>query len=338
MDENDIASEVLSQNEVEDILASITDDSDSEIRVISKKGTSTRKSQVEDYDYRGPVFLGAGEMRRLRIKNEEFIRSLASTLSVYLRSDFGLQMSRLETVTYQTMLDNLPMPSHLTLFKLLPLNGICLMDVSPRLGLTVLDRMMGGPGHSIKNERDFTDIEVHVLQDFISLILKEFADSWHKYITLKHEIVDHENTARFLNIVQPDEVMLYLEMEARIGDCLAGIRFMIPYHMLEGAIAQLMKEISNEEEEKSAAQDSMRLNLPYKNIPIQLKTFWRGHSMTLQELQNLQKGDVLLLDNKTNYEVDVQLGKKSKFKGEVDLMQEPLAVTLISKLDNNDER
>ena len=335
-DEEDISStDVLSQSEVEDILASIGTEAETQIRVISSRVRQPEKHQLEEFDFRSPVFLSAAEMRRLRIKNEEFIRTLGATLSVYLQMEFGLQMSRLETVTYQMMLENLPMPSHLTLFRLNPLNGICLMDISPRLGLTILDRMMGGPGHSIKNERDFTDIEVTVLQDFINLILKEYADSWHRYQGLEHEIIEHENTARFLNIVEPDEVILYLEMEARLGDCLAGIRFMIPYRMLEDLIAQLMAEISNEEEGKAEKKAPVVMNDNYKNIPIMLKTYMRGLSMTLGEIKNLSKGDLILLDDKICKDLVVELGKIPKFKGEMNMMQEPVSVMLTEKMDVN---
>ncbi|MEM9444120.1 MAG: flagellar motor switch protein FliM [Verrucomicrobiota bacterium] len=337
-DEEEIpGADVLSQSEVEDILASIGAETEDQVKVISRRLKQPEKHQLEEFDFRSPVFLSAAEMRRLRIKNEEFIRSLSAALSVYLQMEFGLQMSRLETLTYQMMLESLPMPSHLTLFRMNPLNGICLMDISPRLGLTILDRMMGGPGHSIKNERDFTDIEVTVLQDFIHLILKEFANSWQRYQNLEHEIIEHENTARFLNIVEPDEVILYLEMEARLGDCLAGIRFMIPYRMMEGIIDQLMAEISNQEgriEEKKAPTVMVE---NYKNIPIILKTFLKGLSMTLGEIKDLDRGDLILLDEKLCNQVIVELGKIPKFKGQVDILKEPVSVTLTEKMDTNYE-
>ena len=168
------SAEVLSQNEVEALLAGLSGDMGSSDTPVlsSRKRRPGENNVVQGYDFRSPVFLTPERLRRLRIKHEEMIRSLSARLSTYLRLEFAIQMSRLETVAYKSILENIPVPSHLTLFKLNPLEGMCLLDVSPRLGLTVLDRMMGGPGHGIKNEREFTDIEVEVLQNFIKMVIK----------------------------------------------------------------------------------------------------------------------------------------------------------------------
>lgn len=326
-------SEVLSQGDVEDILASIGEEGFSDVRVLSRKGTQTGGRRVEEFDLRSPVFLTPSEMRRLRIKSEEFCRELGAAVSVYLRMEFMMQMSRLETLPYHNLIENLPMPSHITLFKMHPLQGICLLEMSPRLGLTVLDRMMGGPGHSVKNERDFTDIELTVLEDFIKLILKGYADSWHEYQRLDAEVIGHENTARFLSVAEESEIMLFLETEARIGDCMAGLRFIVPYRMLEGLIIKMMSEISNENDEAAQTPQNAQIASSYSNIPVPVTAFWKGFTMTLGEVDGMREGDVLVLNNRMCEEVVVELGHIPKFKGILDRSQGGVKVTLTSKME-----
>lgn len=330
------SSDVLSQSEVESILAEIQATDEQPIKVLGGGGgeRTAVPTNVQAYDFRTPVYLSPSQMRRLRIKHEDFIRSLGASISLFLRAEFSLQMSRLETMTYKSMLEVLPMPSHLTLFRMTPLNGICLFDIAPRLGLTVLDRMMGGPGHSVKVEREFTDIEVAVLRNFIKIVLKEYTDSWLKYQALGYEILEHESTARFLNIVKPDEIMLYLEVEARFGDCVAGMRFMIPYIMMEHLVEALMKEISSEDESgKKVFKLPDDPQSPTYSIPVPVSAHWRGLSMTLRDLNQISEGDVLLLDEKAVQYAVIDLANMPKFKAIMDRSQKNLSFKIVSRTE-----
>ncbi len=327
------ASNVLSQSEVEAILASVTTQPEANAPILGAKKKGDGNHSVQAYDFRSPVFLTPGELRRLRIRHEEFVRGLSSSISLYLRMEFLLQMSKLETISYRNMLESLPVPSHLTLFRLPPLNGICLFDLSPRLGLTMIDRMLGGPGHSVKNEREFTDIEKEILQNIIGLILKEYAGSWLRYQKLDFEIIEHENTARFLKIVEPDEVMLFLEMEARFGDCVSSMRLIIPYITIEHMVEKLMSEISADHP-KSALKTSGPSDhaAPFYNIPVPLSAHWKGFTISLRDLRHLGVGDTLWMESDKVENAIVQLGAIPKFNATVKRDQRRISLVLNSKL------
>jgi flagellar motor switch protein FliM len=211
------------------------------------------------------------------------------------------------------------MPSHLTIFRLKPLPGLCLFDISPRLGLTVVDRMMGGPGHGVKVEREFTDIEKTVLSSFLDMVVRDYASGWHKYQHLEYEPVESENSARFLNIVPADEIMLYLEMEARFGDCVAGLRFMLPFRSLEALLGKMMAEITPPE---SVLRRSTKLpddpESALHAVPVPVSVHWRGFRTSLAEVNSLEVGDVLLLDPRRCESAQVDLGSIPTFTARVD--------------------
>src|SRR5206468_11899724 len=104
------------------------------------------------------------------------IRALAARLSIYLRLEFSLQMSKLQTITYRKFAEALPNPTHLSLFKVEPLRGIGVLDIHPRLGLTIVDRLLGGPAHSITSDHDLSEIELALLDQAVHLILAEWCN------------------------------------------------------------------------------------------------------------------------------------------------------------------
>ena len=88
--------ELLDQTDIDALIAEALDEPDQIVYdpdgnlLISNKG-----ARVEPYDFRNPVFLTEVELRRVRIRHEEFIRYLAARLSIFLRLEYSLKMSRL---------------------------------------------------------------------------------------------------------------------------------------------------------------------------------------------------------------------------------------------------
>ncbi|MEQ1843626.1 MAG: flagellar motor switch protein FliM, partial [Verrucomicrobiales bacterium] len=184
-------------------------------------GAAAGKPQpkVEACDFRNPAFLSEAELRRLRLLHEDFIRYLSARLSLYLRMEFGLKMARLTTIPYSKFTDALPNPTHISLFKVEPLVGVGILDVNPRLALTIADRLLGGRGHSVKAERYLTEIEIAMIEDVIVIFLEEWCAQWKSEQELRPLIIGHENNGRFLQTSPRDSVVLAMALECNFGDC-----------------------------------------------------------------------------------------------------------------------
>ncbi len=60
--------------------------------------------------------------------------------------NFPLQLAKVHIESYQKFIDSLANPTYITLFKTEPLKGAGLLVIPPRLALTLVDRLLGGPG------------------------------------------------------------------------------------------------------------------------------------------------------------------------------------------------
>ncbi len=137
-----------------------------------------KNEDVQPCDFRQPAFLTSSELRKLRLRHEEFIRSLAAHFSIYLRLEVTMQMLKLQTLSFGKFTEGLASPTHLTLFKVEPLKGVCLLDMSPRLGLTIVDRLLGGPAHGVNASSDLSEIEMALLDQVVLIILSEWCQLW----------------------------------------------------------------------------------------------------------------------------------------------------------------
>jgi flagellar motor switch protein FliM len=223
--------------------------SGNEIVVLTARGVRERRpaSDVRAHNFRQSGFLAASELRRIRQRHEQFIRSLAARLAIFLRLEFSLSLAKVHIETYQKFIEALSNPSYITLFKTEPLKGAGLLVVPPRLALTLVDRLLGGPGQMPPDNRDLTDIEVALSDQSAMLILSEWCNHWPEMRDLHATVLGHENNSKFLQTSPPETSMLILTVSASIAEQNETFQIVFPYATLEPLMRLLNPELSGTE-------------------------------------------------------------------------------------------
>jgi flagellar motor switch protein FliM len=308
--------EVLSQSEVDSLLAQVAGPEGS-VPVVKTTGVPETKDKdnCQPYDFRHPGFLSPGELRRLRLRHEEFIRALSARLSIYMRMEFSLQMSKLHTVPYKKFAEALPNPAHLSLFKVDPLRGIGILDIHPRLGLTIVDRLLGGPAQSAVATHEFSEIEMALLDQAVQLILGEWCSHWASVEELLPTLLGHENNGQFLQTALHDTVMLALVMDAKLGDCSEKIQLVLPCSTLEPLIRKLGQATEFVAEPARPLTPSLKWNRNFDEVPVSVTALWDDLVLSAREVANLKPGDILPLDPRSARRVKLRLADVPKFQG-----------------------
>lgn len=329
--------ELLDQTDIDALIAEALDEPEEIIfdpegnKVRTLKGT-----RIEPYDFRNPVFLTEVELRRVRIRHEEFIRYLAARLSIFLRLEFSLKMSRLSTLTYSNYTETIPNPAHVVLFKIEQLHGVGAIDINPRLALTMVDRMLGGKGHSVQGERYLTEIEMNLVDDVANIILDEWCRQWKSERELDASIIGHESNGRFLETAPADSIMLVLTMEAGVGDCSESIQIGIPYYTLEPIIKKMYENKEKEiNPELSSAKASWQESFDKVDIPVRAE--WDADSLSVKEVSHLRPGDVIRFPKTVLGNTRIRLSNTVKFRGEIGLDKNKVAVKINEKLEEKEE-
>ena len=322
--------QVLSQSEVERMLAEMAQGENS-TTVFKADRTREKKptDAIQAYDFRQPAFLAAAELRKLRLHHEGFIRSLAARLSIYLRLEVALQMAGLQTIRYRKFVESLPAPTHISLFKVQPLRGTCFINMPPRLALTLADRLLGGPAHSVDANRDLTDIEVALVDQVTQIVLAEWSGHWTHLKDLRPEIIGHESNARYLQTAPLEDVMLVLSVEMRIGDCVEQFHFAFPYYTIEPLVRQLSADIAaGAKEGQAASAATPHWNTDFDDVRISIKVLWGDVELKAGTIADLEPGKILPLERKATEQVQVQFAGIPKFRGQLGTREPKWAVTL----------
>jgi flagellar motor switch protein FliM len=298
---------------------------------IKAGGGRGMSSRIEAYDFRNPVFLSELDLRRLRAIHEEFVRYLSARFSLFLRMEFGLTMSQLATQAYVKLTESLPALTHICLFKAEPLVGVGVLDISPRLALAIVDRLLGGKGQAGKPDRPLTEIEVGLLDDLVNILLEEWCRQWKSDQDLRPNIIGHESNGQFLQTSPRDAIILVVTLDATFGDCADQIRIAMPYYTIEplikGMQAKRQKEVAVGIQDRKATWQKA-----YDRIQVPVRAQWDAFEVTLREVTSLRVGDVIEMPNEIFQRTEVLVNGSRKFVGAVGIDDDRVAVQITEKL------
>jgi flagellar motor switch protein FliM len=289
-----------------------------EAKEAAERAATMEKESIPAYDFRNPLLLSSRETRKLRQHQEGFLQSLASRLSLHLRMEFSLKLETVQTATQQKYAASWASPSHLSLFKLEPLRGIAVMEITPQLGFCMVDRLMGGSGRVPENAPpEMSEIERALLEQTGQLILEEWCDGWRKLKDLKPVILGYETNGRFVQTAPAETTLLLLTLEATMGECTGLIQIGVPFVGMEPLVRQLAKsaEVTAAPAPPPAAPAPTRWNKSFDDVKVNLTAEWHGLELTTREILALKLGDVLQLDPVLVQQMKVRVADQVKFNG-----------------------
>jgi flagellar motor switch protein FliM len=331
------ASDSLAPSEVDQLLAPAAEPAPRFVRADGRTADGSAPPRVEAYDFRNPTFLSEGELRRLHLLHEDFLRYLSARLSLFLRMEFGLKLAKLAPLAYAPFTESLPSPTHLCLFKAEPLAGVGLLALSPRLALTIADRLLGGRGHAVKADRPLTEIEVALLEDILLLVLEEWCAQWKTEQDLRPVILGHEHSGRFLQTSPKDATVLALTLEVGFGDCSEPMQLGVPYYMIEPLVRLRQARRQQEAAVARPPEKTGSWQVAYERIALPVRAEWEAFDLTLREVASLRVGDVIELPAELLQETRVLFNGAPKFVGTVGLDAGRIAVQLTRKLPPAEE-
>src|SRR5271155_3275386 len=141
---------LLSQEEIDDVFRNLRDtpaDEDPALR-------------AEPYDFRRPDRIAKDQLRAIHMLHENFARSLASSLSAYLRAYVAVNLVSVEQLSFMEFSQFLPSPTCLVSLGLHPFEGNAVLELNPSLVFPIIEMLLGGAARApLKVSREITEIE-----------------------------------------------------------------------------------------------------------------------------------------------------------------------------------
>jgi flagellar motor switch protein FliM len=327
-------SELLTQKEIDELLAAIQDGNASEI--IDKE---EKKEKIRIYDFKTAKRVPRDQIKTLHVVYESFTRLLATYLNGALGVLCDATVTSIEEQTYMEFTNAVSSTSVLAILKMPPLVGPLLLRLSPEISYSIIECLLGGMNSPSDKRRVFTEIDLVILEKIIRQILLLNNDAWQKVLKVNATLDGIETSIQFAQIVPPSDTILIITINVTVADSEALINLCIPYTAIEPISKSLNARLLNATSHEKIQYDEYT-ELILKNIettPVVMKASLSETTISMEDLMNLQINDVIQLDHRLDEPIKLDIGHIPRLKGVLGVKNKHYAIRL-TQINEEEDR
>jgi flagellar motor switch protein FliM len=332
--------DVLDQSEVDALLAAVgSGEVETSAAGESWAARPDADKPVVDYDFRRPERVSKDQLRALEAMHEGFARNMGAGLSGMLRHIIEIQVASIEQLTFNEFIRSLPNPTCFNLLEADGLTGQLCLEISPLIIYPIIDRLLGGTTNEMfVPQRPLTAIEQRIVGRLLDRALITLGESWSNVTPVTFDLSTTESNPALVQIVPPNEVVVIVVFEIKMGNRSGNMSLCIPFNVIEPLMGRLAAQswFSYRRHEVTAEQNE-RVKAGVTGAPVQLRTFLAQTSMTVAELLSLEPGDVIRTPKRSSQEVIVQVEGVTRFAGRMGKHRDHRAIKITRQADA-DER
>ncbi|MDR2694606.1 MAG: flagellar motor switch protein FliM [Chitinispirillales bacterium] len=328
-------SDILSQEEVDALLNAVQDGGLADQSFDDVKADVPEEDEIplSLYDFKRPDRVSKDQMRTLQNLHEGYARQFSTTLTNFLRTFIETQLVSVDQLTYSEFVMSISNPSCIYVFRMEPLEGLAIIEINPSLVFYIIDRLFGGQGRPFENQRELTMIEQNVINRIVQRGLSDLCTVWEHIGSFTSKIEAYETNPQFVQIAPPSETVILISLEVRMQNASGLMSLCFPYMVLESVINNLTVENWMSLQGQATPETRELMEQELSDVPLCLSTVIGKTTLTMRDLLQLQRGDVICLDKRHDSDLIVQIGGKTKLAGRAGLIGRKKAVKITSILE-----
>ena len=258
-------------------------------------------------------------MRALENLHESFSRNFGAALSGFLRTIMEVKVATIEQMTFSEFTHSLPNPTCFNLLSAEPLEGSMCLEISPLIIYPVIDRLLGGSNADLFiPQRPLTAIELRLVQKILDRALRALEEAWNNVLPLKFKAQESESNPQLVQIVPPNEVVVVVGFELKMGGRAGTMSLCIPYNVIEPVIEKLSNQ-SWAAYKKNRKDDLLRNRVAFHldAAKLTVTAILADTTIKVGDLMNLQVGDLIVTEKPATAPLTIMVEGKRKHIGHI---------------------
>lgn len=329
--------EVLSQSQIDALLNSMMSGEPEE----TADETKTNEKSFRLYDFNSPKKFTKDRLKLLKGIYDNYCRIATSQINSLFRVNSEVEVVTVEEQRYYEFSNALGDNDILTLVDIKFADNTgkyppLLMHVSQPLMVNMIDRMLGGSGGyaDIDSSYVYTELEMplyHKIMEYLTMMQR---DAWGSYVKLKPRLERIEENPGLFQDISVDETVVIILLDAKMQGGSGKISFCIPENLLVGAFDVIDNRKRTEDEYENALPDVRETIFnKLKDSILTVRADLGEAELDLQDIYNLQVGDVIDLNKPHGSEVLLYVEEQPWFAGKLGLSNKNVAVKINRRLD-----
>ncbi|HEX2866409.1 MAG TPA: flagellar motor switch protein FliM [Ignavibacteriales bacterium] len=323
--------EVLSQQEIDQLLNKMKTGGE-------QSPASVPEKEAIPFDFRLPNRISKNQLRTIRNIHENFSESLSSFLLSKLQAIVNINVISVDQIYYSEYVLSVSNPACLFTFEIKDTDIKGILELSPELALALVDRLLGGNGMGTKQSKIITPIEQKVLFMIVEKIMVDLKKAWQIIGEYEFLVERFEPDIDFAQITSQSESVLLISFEIFIGEqsylmniCFATFAFDT---ILSKMSNQKLSSIRPVKYNGTTAKNILNQHL--QKTSLNLTVEFGKTTISVDDLMNLEKGDILRLNKKIGDELKIRVADRIIFVGLPGTVNGHKAVKISRKVENKE--
>ncbi|MAE60244.1 MAG: flagellar motor switch protein FliM [Planctomycetaceae bacterium] len=317
--------DVLGQSEIDALLGAVTDDAapldqadaQSPPDLLSAEQFRDPTIEIRPYDFKRPERVSKDQIRALQALHDTFARNFGASMSGFLRTIVEVNTSSIEQLTYGEFIQGLPNPTCFNLLDCEPLEGQMCLELSPLIVYPIIDRLLGGSSADLFiPPRPLTKIESRLVTKITDRAQANLTEAWAGVMPINFQLAETESSPQLVQIVPPNEVVVVVGFEMKMGDRAGTMSLCIPFNLIEPIIDDLANQgwdAYNRGKRDQRIQS--RIVEKLGKAPLNAAAVLAETAITVDDLLNLEPGDLIMTDKPDASPLVFTIEGKRKFIG-----------------------
>ncbi len=324
---------ILSQDEIDALLTTVAS---------GDVDVAEDTSDVDDllrpvvaYDFKHPNRVSKDQIRTMESLHDNFAGHFGSSLSAMMRVVAEVELVSVDQITFSEFIMSLVSPSCTYTFTAEPLDGACVLDISPNLTFSFVERLFGGSGKEIDTERELTGIERTILAKIAKSLYTDLEKAWEHIVPIQVKQLSFESNPQFVQIVPPGETVVVVSFQLKLFKTSGLLSICYPYVSLEGIINKLSAQNWIDSTKKKLGEDDRFVNENnLLGVDAEIVATLGEAGLSVREFLGVHVGDIIPLNRLIHQPIDLTLAGRKKFRGAPGLSGKKKACQIVEILDD----
>ncbi len=330
--------EILSQSQIDALLRNLTREaSETVLPDVSDK-------KVKEYDFRSPKHFTREQLKLLFSIYENYARILSSYATGALQAYCLVEIVEVEEQRYYEFNNALPDSVLMGIVDLAVKDtendeDLVLMDLSKDIGFCVIDRLLGGAGSPLAVDRDYSEIELALLEHFIKGMVNLMKNVWFDQVEMSPQLVKIETNSRILQGINPDENVVIIVMNFLLNETQGKLNICVPAITLDKLfkIKAAQSRKTRKSDQISEAQRRSDIISEISKSELEITGVLGTANVLLKDLMDLEVGDIIKLDKPVGSMIDLVIEDSTWFRGDIGIFNKKKASIIRETLERGSD-
>lgn len=322
---------ILSQAEIDKLMADL----------LSGDSANTEEDPQEtvtSYDFKTANRFTNEQVRAINLVFKNFCHLLSNYLVGTLRANCDAEVLSIEEMSFNEFNNSVPMPVIIAIVNAIPFSGSVILEMTKEISYSIISRVLGGTKEINSEGRQFTEIELAIIERVLWQVLKNLDEAWSKMMDVTSSLDKIETSMQFAQIVDPNEPVLMVTMNISVENESGLIGVCLPHQALEPFLKILSTRLLyTGNSNRKVITNPAEMKKSIKNTGITVSAVFNPTEATIRDILSLHVGDVIQLQHKVNEPVIIKYQQLPKYQATLGKRKNNLAVKIMDVIREDEE-